>query len=55
MTKEQSDQARRELGFPPPDDEPRYIDTIYKTVDGGVVTVRTGVTVRQIKKERTQS
>lgn len=55
MTQDQHDQARRELGFPTPSDEPRYVDTIYKTVDGGIVTVRTGVTVRQIKKERTQS
>jgi len=26
MTKDQHDQARRELGFTTPDDEPRYVD-----------------------------
>jgi hypothetical protein len=49
MTKEQSDQAKRELGFPPPDDEQRYVETTYKTIDGGSVTYRTQVTTRQIK------
>lgn len=50
MTTEEHEKARRELGFTTPDDDPRYVDTVYKTVDGGTVTVRTGVTVRQIKK-----
>lgn len=55
MTTEEHEKARRELGFTVPDDEPRYVDTVYKTVDGGTVTVRTGVTTRQIKKASTSS
>ena len=54
MKQEDHDKARRELGFPQPEDEPRYVDTVYKTVDGETVTVRTGVTVRQIKKGNAQ-
>jgi len=49
MTKEDHERARRELGFLQPDDEPRYTETTYKTVDGGEVKVRTAVTVKAFK------
>jgi len=43
MTTEEHERARRELGFTKPDDEPRYTETTYKTVDGGEIVIRTSV------------